>query len=117
MVAPKPTHDEAHKEITGKDCQEIAEKLAKMGRLTSSTPAGMLDDIFRVMPDGTSVPKYTECKIQMCKNSPVGWTMVQKRYDGSIDFNQKREDKCNQQKEKPSWIGEGWLGNEYINAL
>ena len=30
MVAPKPTHDEAHKEITGKDCQEIAEKVCQI---------------------------------------------------------------------------------------
>lgn len=30
MVAPKPTHGEAHKEITGKDCQEIAEKVCQI---------------------------------------------------------------------------------------
>ena len=92
------------------------------------------------MPDGTTVPKYTECKFQVCQNSPVGWSMIQKRYDGSVEFNQNwnayrsgfgcvaeranavpftaKSQKCSNQKSgKPSWIGECWLGNEYIHAL
>ena len=40
------------------------------------------------MPDGITVPKYTECKLEMCGGQPTGWTMIQKRYDGSVDFNQ-----------------------------
>merc|ERR1719262_1277616 len=122
MVGPKPDKS-SHTQLEGKDCQEIAEKLFKSGALKRNSN-GAFDDIYKIMPDGTTVPKYTECKFQVCQNSPIGWSMIQKRYDGSVEFNQNWNayrsgfgcvaERANA---KPSWIGECWLGNEYIHAL
>lgn len=59
-----------------------------MKKLTAETPAGKFNDLYQILPEGLTIAKYTECEIEMCSGEPVGWTMVQKRYDGSVNFNQ-----------------------------
>ncbi|XP_040822907.1 fibrinogen gamma chain [Ochotona curzoniae] len=90
-------------DITGKDCQEIANKGAKQSGL------------YFLKPMKAKQQFLVYCEIDASGN---GWTVLQKRLDGSVDF--KRN--WIQYKEgfghlSPTGTTEFWLGNEKIHLI
>ncbi|KAG8592461.1 hypothetical protein GDO81_000509 [Engystomops pustulosus] len=90
-------------ELTGKDCQEIANKGARTSGLYYVKPL-----------------KAKQQFLIYCEIEPSGraWTVLQRRLDGSVDFNRN----WIQYKEgfgylSPTDTTEYWLGNEKIHLL
>ncbi|KAL4618125.1 fibrinogen gamma chain-like isoform X1 [Arapaima gigas] len=89
--------------ITGKDCQEIANK------------GGKTSGLYFVKPQKARAPFLVYCEIE---GSGSGWTVLQRRRDGSVDFSKN----WIQYKEgfgylSPDDTTEFWLGNEKIHLL
>ncbi|XP_037686796.1 fibrinogen gamma chain [Choloepus didactylus] len=90
-------------ETTGKDCQEIANKGAKESGL------------YFIKPLKAKQKFLVYCEIDSSGN---GWTVIQKRLDGSLDFKKN----WIQYKEgfghlSPTGTTEFWLGNEKIHLI
>ncbi|KAK6493328.1 fibrinogen gamma chain [Huso huso] len=90
-------------EITGKDCQEVANKGAKVSGL------------YFIKPTKAKQPFLVYCEIDRNGN---GWTVIQKRQDGSVNFTKN----WIQYREgfgylSPTGNSEFWLGNEKIHLL
>ncbi|KAM5194713.1 fibrinogen gamma chain isoform 2-T2 [Mantella aurantiaca] len=90
-------------ETTGKDCQDIANKGARVSGL------------YYVKPLKSKQQFLIYCEIS---SGGIGWTVLQRRLDGSVDFNKN----WNQYKEgfgylSPTDTTEFWLGNEKIHLL
>ncbi|XP_075054532.1 fibrinogen gamma chain isoform X2 [Mixophyes fleayi] len=90
-------------ELTGKDCQEVANKGARVSGLYYIKPL-----------------KAKQQFLVYCEIGPSGsaWTVLQRRLDGSVDFNKN----WNQYKEgfgylSPTDTTEFWLGNEKIHQI
>ncbi|KAM8940303.1 fibrinogen gamma chain isoform 2-T2 [Pelodytes ibericus] len=90
-------------EFTGKDCQEVANKGARVSGLYFIKPV-----------------KAKQQFLVYCEIEPSGsaWTVIQRRQDGSVDFNKN----WIQYKEgfgylSPNDVTEYWLGNEKIHLL
>lgn len=111
-------------------CHEVAVNLFKSGKLSANTNSGSLDGVYALKGLNDGDIKDVQCKIMLCGNDPVGWTLIQKRYDGSVDFNKnwneykngfgfkyKAATNNNLRGPRPEFVGEGWLGNDMINAL
>ncbi|XP_006867963.1 PREDICTED: fibrinogen gamma chain [Chrysochloris asiatica] len=100
----EPCKDTVHiHEVTGKDCQDIANKGAKQSGL------------YFVKPARAKQQFLVYCEIDSSGN---GWTVLQKRLDGSLDFKKN----WIQYKEgfghlSPSGTTEFWLGNEKIHLI
>ncbi|XP_060772005.1 fibrinogen gamma chain [Neoarius graeffei] len=89
--------------VTGKDCQDIANKGAKVSGL------------YYVQPLKAQTPFLVYCEID---SSGRGWTVLQRRRDGSVSFNRN----WIPYKEgfgylSPDDSTEFWLGNEKIHLL
>ncbi|XP_072262044.1 fibrinogen gamma chain isoform X2 [Pyxicephalus adspersus] len=90
-------------EVTGKDCQDVANKGARVSGL------------YYLKPLKAKQQFLTYCDIEP---SGLGWTVIQRRLDGSVDFNKNWV----QYKEgfgylSPTDTTEFWLGNEKIHLL
>ncbi|KAL8207187.1 UNVERIFIED_CONTAM: hypothetical protein K2H54_047670 [Gekko kuhli] len=90
-------------ELTGKDCQDIANKGARQSGL------------YFLKPQKTKEQFLVYCEIDSAGN---GWTIIQRRLDGSEDFRKN----WIQYKEgfghlSPNGQTEFWLGNEKIHLL
>ncbi|EAX04915.1 fibrinogen gamma chain, isoform CRA_j [Homo sapiens] len=90
-------------DITGKDCQDIANKGAKQSGL------------YFIKPLKANQQFLVYCEIDGSGN---GWTVFQKRLDGSVDFKKN----WIQYKEgfghlSPTGTTEFWLGNEKIHLI
>ncbi|XP_012996226.1 fibrinogen gamma chain [Cavia porcellus] len=90
-------------DLTGKDCQDIANKGAKESGL------------YFIKPLKASQQFLVYCEIEGNGN---GWTVLQKRLDGSVDFKKN----WIQYKEgfghlSPTGTTEFWLGNEKIHLI
>ncbi|XP_063776582.1 fibrinogen gamma chain [Pseudophryne corroboree] len=90
-------------ELTGKDCQEVANKGARVSGLYFIKPL-----------------KAKQQFLVYCEIEPSGsaWTVLQRRLDGSVDFNRN----WIQYKEgfgylSPTDTTEFWLGNEKIHLI
>ncbi|XP_050407983.1 fibrinogen-like protein 1 [Patella vulgata] len=68
------------------------------------------DYYIMIKPDGLDKPFKAHCKV--FNNS--GWTVIQKRQDGSVDFFRKWKE---YKEGFGNLEGEFWLGNDYIHAL
>ncbi|XP_066518125.1 fibrinogen gamma chain [Hoplias malabaricus] len=89
--------------ITGKDCQEVANK------------GGKTSGLYYIQPARAPAPFLVYCEIDSFGR---GWTVLQRRRDGSVDFNRK----WIPYKEgfgylSPDDSTEFWLGNEKIHQL
>ncbi|XP_076848419.1 fibrinogen gamma chain [Brachyhypopomus gauderio] len=89
--------------ITGKDCQDIANK------------GGKVSGLYYVQPARAPTSFLVYCEIDSVGR---GWTVLQRRLDGSVDFSKK----WIPYKEgfgylSPDDTTEFWLGNEKINLL
>lgn len=89
--------------VTGKDCQEIANK------------GGKVSGLYFVKPAKAQEPFLVYCEID---NFGRGWTVLQRRRDGSVDFSKN----WIQYKEgfgylSPDDTTEFWLGNEKMHLL
>ncbi|XP_056418227.1 fibrinogen gamma chain isoform X3 [Hyla sarda] len=90
-------------EFTGKDCQEVANKGARTSGL------------YYIKPLKAKQQFLVYCEIEP---SGAAWTVLQRRLDGSVDFNKN----WIQYKEgfgylSPTDTTEFWLGNEKINLI
>ncbi|XP_063314618.1 fibrinogen gamma chain isoform X2 [Pelobates fuscus] len=90
-------------EFTGKDCQEVANKGARVSGLYFIKPL-----------------KAKQQFLVYCEIEPSGsaWTVIQRRLDGSVDFDKK----WTPYKEgfgylSPNDVTEFWLGNEKIHLI
>ncbi|XP_048053189.1 fibrinogen gamma chain [Megalobrama amblycephala] len=89
--------------VTGKDCQDIANK------------GGKVSGLYYVKPARAPEAFLVYCEIDSFGR---GWTVLQRRRDGSVDFNKK----WIQYKEGFGYLSpddrtEFWLGNEKIHLL
>ena len=129
MLSNMETQDGTKNEpgfLPADSCQAVAEQLLDAGKLTPNTKPGTLDGVYEIKELGGGT-KAVDCKIMMCQNSPAGWTLMQKRFDGSVDFNQNWDEyrngfgfehKGQYRGPRPGdAVGEGWLGNDLINVL
>lgn len=81
------------------DCSEVS--------IANNTDATNSGGLFLIAPAGQHHPLMTHCAAD-------GWTTVQRRYDGSADFNRSWEDYAIG---FGSPAGEYWIGNEQLHAL
>ncbi|ELK08071.1 angiopoietin-related protein 4 [Pteropus alecto] len=92
-----PVHNISHLQRLPRDCQELFEDGERQSGL------------FRIQPRG-SLPFLVNCKM----TSDGGWTIIQRRQDGSVDFNQPWE------AYKAGFgdpQGEFWLGLEKVHLI
>ncbi|XP_016058918.1 PREDICTED: angiopoietin-related protein 4 [Miniopterus natalensis] len=92
-----PTHNISHLHRLPRDCQELFEEGERQSGL------------FQIQPQG-SLPFLVNCKM----SSDGGWTIIQRRQDGSVDFNQPWE------AYKTGFgdpQGEFWLGLEKMHLI
>ncbi|XP_038647971.1 fibrinogen gamma chain [Scyliorhinus canicula] len=100
----KPCQDTVHiNEITGQDCQSIADN--------GATKSGL----YYVKPLGARRQFLVYCEIE---SNGRGWTLLQRRLDGSVDFNRN----WIPYKEGFGYLSPGdttefWLGNEKMHLL
>ncbi|CAG2238662.1 Tenascin-R,Ryncolin-2,Ficolin-1-A,Ryncolin-1,Fibrinogen C domain-containing protein 1,Tenascin-N,Fibroleukin,Fibrinogen-like protein 1,Ficolin-2,Protein scabrous,Tenascin,Ficolin-1,Fibrinogen-like protein A,Ficolin-1-B,Microfibril-associated glycoprotein 4,Ryncolin-3,Techylectin-5A,Ryncolin-4 [Mytilus edulis] len=91
---------DSHQERKNKDCTDIEKTSDQM----------LKSGVYKIYPDGEqSVQAYCDMS-----TDSGGWTVIQKRFDGSVDFNQ-------------NWLecengfgninGEFWFGNKYVHTL
>ncbi|XP_073846390.1 scabrous [Musca autumnalis] len=80
-----------------KDCSEVTPTASNVSN----------DGLYLIAPAGDHHPQMAHC-------TPDGWTTVQRRYDGSADFNRSWEDYA---KGFGSPAGEFWIGNEQLHHL
>ncbi|CAI9541552.1 unnamed protein product, partial [Staurois parvus] len=90
-------------DTTGKDCQDVANKGARISGL------------YYIKPLKAKQQFLVYCEID---SSGLGWTVIQRRLDGSVDFKKN----WNQYKEgfgylSPTDTTEFWLGNEKTHLL
>lgn len=90
-------------DITGKDCQDVANKGARETGL------------YYIKPQSAKEKFLVLCKIDQYGN---GWTVLQRRLDGSVDFYKN----WNQYKEgfgylSPTDTTEFWIGNERMHLI
>ncbi|KAL7885545.1 hypothetical protein AOLI_G00058400 [Acnodon oligacanthus] len=86
-------------EKTPQDCSDLLKKKVKNG-FYSVTPAGSKNSTFHVFCD--------------MEASGGGWTLIQNRFDGSINFNRSWD---NYKRGFGNLSGEFWLGNDKIHWL
>ncbi|MBN3287258.1 FIBG protein, partial [Polyodon spathula] len=104
QICQEPCKDTVEiQQITGKDCQEVANKGAKVSGL------------YFIKPTKAKQSFLVYCEIDTNGN---GWTVIQKRLDGSVNFTKN----WIQYKEgfgylSPTGNSEFWLGNEKIHLL
>lgn len=92
-----PAHNISHTHRLPRDCQELFEDGERQSGL------------FQIQPQG-SLPFLVNCKM----TSDGGWTVIQRRQDGSVDFNQSWE------AYKTGFgdpQGEFWLGLEKVHLI
>ncbi|KAM7142790.1 angiopoietin-related protein 4 [Molossus nigricans] len=92
-----PTHNISHLHRLPQDCQELFEEGERQSGL------------FQIQPQG-SLPFLVNCKM----TSDGGWTIIQRRQDGSVDFNRPWE------AYKTGFgdpQGEFWLGLEKVHLI
>ena len=77
---------------TERDCQGHAKIMFNDGQLSKSTQEGSLDGIYTIIPDVDKVE--VQCKFQICGGQPVGWTLIQRRYDGRLEFDRTWAGMC-----------------------
>ncbi|XP_061399354.1 protein scabrous [Musca vetustissima] len=90
--------------------QQFESIIAKLPRDCSEvTPSETTtnDGLYLIAPAGDHHPQMAHC-------TPDGWTTVQRRYDGSADFNRSWEDYASG---FGSPAGEFWIGNEQLHHL
>ncbi|VDI62421.1 Hypothetical predicted protein [Mytilus galloprovincialis] len=68
------------------------------------------DGVYNVYPNGASYPKPAYCVIR----NGIKWTIIHRRYDGSVDFNRTWEE---YKQGFGNVTGEYWLGNEAIHLI
>jgi len=113
--------------LPAKSCQEVAVELHNSGQFTTSTKDGSLDGLYRINGATHNIVNV-QCKFSFCGGQPTGWTLIQNRYDGSVDFNRNWQEYKNGfgfengesgfRGPRPSaGLGEGWLGNDLIHEL
>ncbi|KAK9980939.1 hypothetical protein ABG768_000520 [Culter alburnus] len=104
QVCKEPCKDTVEiQTVTGKDCQDIANK------------GGKVSGLYYVKPARAPEAFLVYCEIDSFGR---GWTVLQRRRDGSVDFNKK----WIQYKEGFGYLSpddrtEFWLGNEKIHLL
>ncbi|XP_066122815.1 angiopoietin-related protein 4 isoform X1 [Saccopteryx bilineata] len=92
-----PVHNISHLRRLPRDCQELFEEGERQSGL------------FQIQPQG-SLPFLANCRM----TSDGGWTIIQRRQDGSVDFNQSWE------AYKTGFgdpQGEFWLGLEKVHLI
>lgn len=88
--------------------ESIIEKLPKDCSEVSTTANGNVNGgLYLIAPSAERHPMMAHCTAD-------GWTTVQRRYDGSADFNRSWEDYANG---FGSPAGEFWMGNEQLHHL
>ncbi|KAM3932353.1 angiopoietin-2 [Leptodactylus fuscus] len=99
QTAPRTSFVAKEEQITFKDCAE-----AYKSGLTSS-------GIYTLTAPNTTEQVKTYCDM---KNGGGGWTIIQKRFDGSVDFHRTWKE---YKKGFGDPSGEYWLGNEIVSQL
>ncbi|XP_076083424.1 fibrinogen-like protein A [Mytilus galloprovincialis] len=79
-----------------KDCTELRKYKSESG-------------VYKIYPDKSEVKVYCDMK-----TDAGGWTIIQRRLDGSVDFEKKW---TNYENGFGNLNGEYWLGNKYIHKL
>ncbi|XP_068961172.1 fibrinogen beta chain isoform X3 [Petaurus breviceps papuanus] len=97
--------------VSGKECEEIIRK------------GGDTSEMYLIQPDSSIKPYRVYCDM---KTENGGWTVIQKRQDGSVDFGRKWDAyrkgfgniATNEDTKKYCGLpGEYWLGNDKISQL
>nr|XP_014099000.1 protein scabrous [Bactrocera oleae] len=73
----------------------------------SGAPTGSAAGLFMISPAGQQQPRLVHCTAD-------GWTTIQRRYDGSADFNRSWADYATGFGQP---AGEYWIGNEQLHHL
>ncbi|KAI8117174.1 Protein scabrous [Lucilia cuprina] len=87
--------------------ESIIEKLPKDCSEVTPTATNANGGLYLIAPSAERHPLMAHC-------SSDGWTTIQRRYDGSADFNRSWEDYANG---FGSPAGEFWMGNEQLHHL
>ncbi|XP_059120742.1 fibrinogen beta chain isoform X1 [Peromyscus eremicus] len=97
--------------VSGKECEEIIRK------------GGETSEMYLIQPDTSSKPYRVYCDME---TENGGWTLIQNRQDGSVDFGRKWDPykkgfgniATNEDGKKYCGLpGEYWLGNDKISQL
>lgn len=87
--------------------ESIIAKLPKDCSEVTPSETATNDGLYLIAPSGDHHPMMAHCTAD-------GWTSMQRRYDGSADFNRSWEDYANG---FGSPAGEFWIGNEQLHHL
>ncbi|XP_052423709.1 fibrinogen like 1B [Carassius gibelio] len=87
--------------VHDKDCSELYDRL-KPG-----------SGFYRIKPKLSAEPFLVYCEME----DGGGWTVIQKRINGKVDFDRKWEDYKNGFGDFQSSKDEFWIGNDHIHAL
>ncbi|XP_018015756.1 angiopoietin-2 [Hyalella azteca] len=86
------------------DCYEVQERAKKSSQVVSS-------GVYRIQPRDASGPFFAYCDLE---TDGGGWTVLQRRLDGSVDFLRDWQD---YKYGFGNLAGEFWLGNDHIHDL